>query len=410
MTTTTRKAAPWGAVVALSLTVMAAFGVILYGFSIFVTDEAAGADFSKTVLSIAYGGSVVSGGLLAIPLGMRADRRGIRAIVTAGGLLAGGGMWLFASANQSWQVLAAWWLLLGPAGAMMFYETAFVAVDQWFSLAHRPRALGTLTLIGGLAGIIFIPLIDWAVGRFGWRDAAVASGVLVMATALATAAIALRNLPHPETSHHPQSATRLSRRLFGDRKFVIYTAAMVITFFAAQGLIAHRIARFDESGFEVSTVALWAAAASAFSLPGRWLAPIVATRFRPADVQAASTALLAVGTALMLDGTKTWQLAGHFTLFGLAFGAVLPLRAMTMAGWYSGPRYGATMGTQWTITTIVGALGPAAVGLLRDTTAGYESAVVMLFLALGIGTALLVVATRTSTADSARSAPTRSPD
>ena len=83
---------------------------------------------------------------------------------------------------------------------------------------------------------------------------------------------------------------------------------------------------------------------------------------------------------------------------------------MTMAGWYSGPRYGATMGTQWTITTIVGALGPAVVGLLRDTTAGYESAVVMLFLALGIGTALLVVATRTSTADSARSAPTRSPD
>ena len=46
---------------------MMAFGVILYGFSIFLTETAAGAGFSKTTLSVAYGGSVVVGGLLAVP-------------------------------------------------------------------------------------------------------------------------------------------------------------------------------------------------------------------------------------------------------------------------------------------------------------------------------------------------------
>jgi MFS family permease len=139
---------------------MMAFGVILYGFSIFVTDDAAGSAFSKTVLSLAYGGSVIAGGLLAIPLGMRADRMGVRGILAMGGVLAGAGMAVFAAATQPWQVLAAWWFLIGPAGAMTFYEVALVAVDQWCLPQQRPRVLGALTLIGGLAGIVFIPLTE----------------------------------------------------------------------------------------------------------------------------------------------------------------------------------------------------------------------------------------------------------
>jgi MFS family permease len=374
---------------------MVAFGVILYGFSIFVTDDAAGSDFSKTVLSLAYGGSVVAGGVLAIPLGLRADRTGVRGIVALGGLLAGSGMAVFATATQPWHVLAAWWFLIGPAGAMTFYEVAFVAVDQWCLPQHRPRVLGALTLIGGLAGIIFIPLTEWAVDIAGWRTAAFAMGSLVMVTALATAGLALRDVPRPQPTSSVLRARGGIAQLGRDRRFLVHTTAMVLTFFAAQGTIAHRIALFDEAGFDIGTVALWAAVASALSLPGRWIAPMLATRFRAADVQAAATLVLAAGTALMLDGRSTWQMIGHFALFGLVFGAVLPLRAMTMATWFSGPRYGVTMGSQWTVTTIVGATGPAVVGLLRDNSADYQSAVLVLLIALVVGAALLAGAART---------------
>ena len=168
----------WTALLAMSVTVMASFGVILYGFSIFVTESAAGEEFSKTVLSAAYAGSVVTGGLIAIPLGLRADRVDVRGIVATGGLLAGCGMFLFGRATTPWQVLAAWWLLIGPAGAMTFYEIGFIAVDQWYRPQQRARALGILTLIGGLAGIIFIPFTEWLVGVLGWRDTALALGAL----------------------------------------------------------------------------------------------------------------------------------------------------------------------------------------------------------------------------------------
>jgi MFS family permease len=121
---------------------------------------------------------------------------------------------------------------------------------------------------------------------------------------------------------------------------------------------------------------------------------LLAIRFKAANVQAVATLFLAAGTVLMLDGTQTWQMVGHFVLFGIAFGAVLPLRAMTMATWYSGARYGATMGSQWTVTTVIGAAGPVVVGLLRDTTADYRLSVTVLLAALLAGAALLKVAVR----------------
>ena len=69
---------------------------------------------------------------------------------------------------------------------------------------------------------------------------------------------------------------------------------------------------------------------------------------------------------------------GHFLLFGLAFGALLPIRAMVMGAWYSGPIYGRIMGTQWTAVVLVGASGPVLVGVLRETTGEYRASFVVL--------------------------------
>ena len=355
---------------------MVAFGVILYGFSIFVTDAAAGGDFSKTVLSAGYGGSVVAGGLLAIPVGRRADKAGVRGITALGGVLGGCGMAIFDLAAEPWHVLVAWWVFLGPAGAMMFYEVAFIAVDQWFGVEQRGRALGLVTVIGGLAGIIFIPATERLVAAFGWRNASWILGGLVMSTALATAAVALRSELVPQPSPDSSSSRGgLMRALMRDRRFLLHTAAMVIIFFAIQAIFAHRVAVFEEGGFAVSTVAWWAAAASALSLPGRWIAPVLAGRFGGVNVQIATTMVLVLGAVAMVEGSAGWQLVGHFVLFGIAFGAFLPLRALTMAEWFSGDRYGATMGSQWTVVTLVGAAGPAVVGAMRDANGDYAAAV-----------------------------------
>ena len=93
----------------------------------------------------------------------------------------------------------------------------------------------------------------------------------------------------------------------------------------------------------------------------------------------------------MVDGTASWQMVGHFFLFGLAFGALLPLRAMVMGDWYSGPSYGRIMGTQWTAVVLVAAGGPVLVGVLRDATGGYQVSTVILTTLYLVATAAIVL-------------------
>jgi MFS family permease len=357
-------------VVPLAVTVMVGFGVILYGFSVYATDQAAGAEFSTTTLSLAYGGAVFVGGLLALPVGHFADKHGVRIVIGAGALLGGLGLVSFSISNHPWQVVAAWWLLVGPAQAMIYYEPAYVAINQWSSPEDRAHTLATITLIGGLAGIVFIPLIAWLVTLIDWRSAVSLLGLLLFVVGGSTALFAL-----PRWNHRigkPSDSEELSPGVLRDRRFVLYTVALMLILLSTQGVIAHRVARFEEIGFPLATVALWAAVASALSLPGRWIAPRLAQRFGATRVQAIVALIVAASVLLMVNSTSTSQMIMHFFLFGLAFGALLPLRAMVMGGWFSGPTYGRIMGAQWTGVVLIAASGPLLVGVVRDTTGGYD--------------------------------------
>lgn len=363
-------------VVPLSLTVMVGFGVILYGFSVYTTDEAAGSEFSTTVLSLAYSGAVFVGGLLAFPVGRFADGHGVRRIVATGALLGCLGLVGFSYATEPWHVVAVWGALIGPAQAMIYYEPAYVAIDQWSRPEDRSRTLATITLIGGLAGIVFIPVAAQLVSVHGWRMSVRLLGLLLLAVGGPTAWLALP--PRGRGGQVQGHAVDPGMSFVGHRHFRLYTAALMLILLSTQGVIAHRVARFEEAGFSLTTVASWAAVASAMSLPGRWIAPRLADRFGPTRVQAIITLVVASSLLFMLDGTTSWEMIGHFSLFGLAFGALLPLRAMVMGAWYSGPAYGRIMGAQWTAVVLVGSFGALLVGAARDLTGGYESPVVAL--------------------------------
>ena len=373
----------------LSLTTMVAFGVLFYGFSVYLTDEAAGSEFSTAILSIAWGGAILIGGLTAYPVGRYADRSGIRWIIGVGSLTGWAGLMLFSAASDEWQVIAISWLLIGPAGAMTFYEPAFVAVDQWFVPDRRPTALAILMVIGGLAGALFIPGTERLVALLDWRNAARVSAFLLLAVGVATAAWVL------------PSGRRDARRLLGavparlgwirERRFVLFTVALVLLFGSLQAVLFHRLARFEESGFAVALVASWAGIAALLSLPGRSVAPFLGGRFRPTSVLAFFILLTAISTALAIEGSSLFQLVGHFALFGVAFGATIPLRAMVMSSWYSGRRYGEIMGAQWMLVAVVGATFPAGVGVMRDAVGTYSPPMALITILLVFSAGLTVM-------------------
>ncbi len=395
-----RRARPgWPAMTLLSASVAVAFGTLLYAFSVLITEEAAGADFSTTTLSVAYGGAILIGGLLAIPVGRRADRRGVRGLVGTGAALGGAGLALLSVAQQPWQVVAASWAFVGPAGAMTFYEPAFVAVDQWFGSRQRARALALLTVVGGLAGPVFIPLTTGLVAAFGWRTAAVTLGSVLAVTGIATAATALPPST-PELRGPPDVAVPAVGTLMRSTRFLLYSAGILLMFGSMQAVLFHRIAAFEESGWSVAVISFWAAMSGLLGFSGRFAAPFLADRFGSLRVNWAVMAAVTATVSLMIEAAATWQMVLHFALFGPAFGALLPLRAAVMSEWYSGPRYGRIMGLQWTFVSLAGAAGPAGVGILRDLSGGYLAPLAVIVAALALATALTAASGRAAAAAS----------
>ena len=113
-------------------------------------------------------------GLLAPVVGRLIDRRGGRALMAAGSLLAAlslAGLGQVTSLAQLYVV----WALLGVAMAGTLYEPAFAVLTRAFVTNHR-RAIAVLTLFGGFASTVFWPLGQALIDAFGWRDTAMIFG------------------------------------------------------------------------------------------------------------------------------------------------------------------------------------------------------------------------------------------
>ena len=359
---------PWAAVIAVGILLTVSFGTVLYGFSIYVTDAAAGAEFTASLLSLAYAGSVVISGLLSTWFGRWMDRNGTRLISGLGGLVTGAGLFAFAAADGAGQLVAAWWLLIGPGTAMTYYEPAYVVINQRIVQGRRAHALGIVTVIGGLAGAIFIPLIESMSSSFGWQQTVRILGGSIAALGLLAALVTPAKLAATKAElvdHLP------IRTILADRRFRYLTIGFLLTGVSSMGLLAHRIDRFTEAGFAIGTVAAFAGAASLISLPGRFVGPLIGGRRHGATVLVWFVVIFAGATALTVPSSPSWLMPAHFVTYGVAFGAINPLRALAMDQWYGQDHYGKRMGLQQTATLVLGGLGPLAVGVLRDATGSW---------------------------------------
>src|SRR3954452_931470 len=386
---------------ALCLVVTVAYGALYYGFAVLITDAAAGADFSRAVLSTAYGGAVVTSGLAAVPVGRFADRFGVRAIMAVGALVGGVGLLGFSVAARDWQVLAAWWLVFGAAIAMTFYEPAYVALHHAFGPRSRARAIGALTLAAGLSGPIFTPGTAALVEALGWRDTTrLLAGLLAACAPIATLLIRAPPPPRgptPRADERDDAWTAQLARLSAGR-LGLFTLGTILAYGALEAVVVHRVARFQEAGWDLTTVTLWAAIAGLVTLPGRFLLPVLARRLRASDVFAAVLVVLTASSALMITAGAYWQMALSFVLFGHVFGAALPLRAVIMGEWVATAIFGSAMGVQAALIAIGRAGLPAVAGVMHHLLDGFLTTMALITTLLAISTLLVGASGRGSIA------------
>ena len=121
----------WVIVATLSVTETVTWGIVYYGFPVFLRPMEQDLGASRVAVTGAFSVGLGVSALAALPVGRWIDRHGARGLMTAGSCLAT--VLTFAWGRvETLPALYAVWLLMGLAMAATLYEPAFAAVVSWF--------------------------------------------------------------------------------------------------------------------------------------------------------------------------------------------------------------------------------------------------------------------------------------
>ncbi|MGN6564585.1 MAG: MFS transporter [Thermomicrobiales bacterium] len=391
----------WVVLLALSWTQVTSWGILYYGFSVFLTPMGRDLGWSRPALTGAFSLALLVSAVAGLGVGRWVDRHGTRLLMTAGSCLAVALVLAWASVRHL-PVFYLIWVGLGLAMAGVLYEPAFAAVATWF-VRWRSRALTILTFVGGFASVIYIPLIAWLVRVQGWRAALVTLAVILAVATIPVHALLLRRRPQdlgllPDgAAERPGGATPARavaglpvRAAVSSASFRWLTIGFCLAFFANVAVTVHLIPYLLDHGFSSAFAATAAGLIGTLALPGRLIFTPLGGRVPRRFVAAAIFAAQALGMLVLVAWQSTAGVFAFVVLFGLGFGAITPARAALVAELYGARHYGSINGVLALFVTGARALAPVTAGVLYGAFGHYEP-VFWILIAVALAATLAVL-------------------
>ncbi|KFB08220.1 MFS transporter [Nitratireductor basaltis] len=149
------------------------WGTIWYGFPLIAEAMRGDLGWTKTEIYAAATLGMLLASLAAYPVGAAIDRGHGRKVMAGASIAAGLLLALWSQVDTLWlyyPVLA----FLGCTQAAVLYEPAFAVVTRRVGPTRARGAITALTLWGGFASTVFIPLIQYLIDTQGWRGALLA--------------------------------------------------------------------------------------------------------------------------------------------------------------------------------------------------------------------------------------------
>ncbi len=396
----------WVIVATLALTETVSWGVLYYGFAVFLVPMERELGQSRASITVAFSLALLLSGLAAPFVGRLLDHIGPRWPMTFGSLLAT--LLILAwSRIQALPAFYALWIGLGLAMALVLYEPAFATLAKWFERRRR-LAVTVLTLVGGLASLIFTPFNTWLVSFLGWRNALVTLAGLLFFVTVLPHALLLRAPPNHSESAQRELASG-ARKALRTPTFWALSTALTLAAFVTVAVNVHLLPYLQGRGFTPAFAATATGLVGLMQIPGRVLVAPLARWL--SDRMLTIAVFLVQGGALLLlllPGGGTTAVLGFVGLFGMANGMITIVRAVRPAELFGSSAYGALAGTMALPITLARAAAPLSVGTLYTVLGHYEPVWWSLVL-LGCVSAV-AAAMAESTARRTRSPVLRSPE
>lgn len=342
----------------LSLTQIVGWGVV--GVLPVIAAPVA-SDLGATLPSIFLGTSVMYVAMgLAAPLTARAFRRfGTRQAMAAGAALIGLGLALLALSPGLMAFWAAW-ALIGVAGAAFLTTAAYAYVVEYAQEQAR-GLIGTLMLVTGLAGSVFLPVTAFLDHLIGWRDA-----LLVYAAVMALAVGPLLWFGLPATEATAAVAARRGAGSHG-RIFALLVTAIALNSFVTFGIQAVGVPLLQAMGMDLARAVAVASLLGVFKVGGRLLDLLGGGRWDGLSTGIAAGAMIPLGlAAIWIGGAGLLPVVGYLLLFGVGSGAFAVARATMPLVFFDKAGYAAAMAAIALPMNLINALAPPALAVSME--------------------------------------------
>lgn len=399
--------------------------LLLQSFGLYIAVLSEEMGWSKTTLSGAAALQSAESAIIGPLLGWLMDRLGPQSIIRWGIVIFSAGLLLLSQVNSvaSFYFSAA---LMAVGASLAGYFPLSVAIVHWFE-KQRARALSIMSMGLALGGLV-VPLMAWSMQQWGWRNTALATGILSLVVGLPMARVIRRRpedhgeyvdgiapteKPLEQATQKPieqTSATPLAtvsepkapapagftaRQALATRAFWMLALGHGLALLVVTAVNVHAITHIKEGlGYSVATAG-WVIMLMTFGqLLGVLLGAGMGDRYEKRKVAALCMLSHAVGLLFLTFSTHFVELVGFAVFHGLAWGLRGPLMQAIRADYYGVGAIGAIMGISAAVIAVGQIAGPMVAGVLADLTGDYRLGFTLLALTAAMGSLAFMLATK----------------
>ena len=385
----------WRIVGAGSLLQVLVAGLFLQAYGAYVVLLQGDLGWSTTMLSAGFAMARTESAVLGPVQGNLIDRFGPRVIMRVGVLLFGIGFVLLSMIEHPWQFFVAI-IILAIGASFAGFLSVTITVVNWFR-RRRATALGMASSGTALGGLL-VPAVAIFMSAFGWRTAALSSGVLMLVIGPFVVQV-MRHRPSElglEVDGIPDidEAVAVSEGPDGTQVSGRGSASPVSDFTARQALrtaafwqisfghglavmlisalMVHLIPHLTgQLGYSLTFAGFVVALVTLMQLLGMVFGGVLGDRLSKQAIVVTAMIMHATAALLLTIAVTPFLVVVFAVVHGIAWGARGPLQQAWRADLFGSTSFGAIMGFSSIVVMLGAAGGPLLAGMLFDRLGDY---------------------------------------
>jgi sugar phosphate permease len=341
-------------------------------------------------------------------------------VVRVGVILFGAGF-LLLSQTETLATFYAAFVVLALGASMCSNMVVSVAIIQWFQ-KRRARALSS-SQFGAAVGGLFVFVVAWVIQTYGWRVAAIGSGVMLivfgwplanmvrsrpedmgqridglppqteLAGATSPAADVSASAPHAA----PVQADYTAREALHTASFWLLSLGHACSLFVVSAINVHAIVHIKEGlGYSLALASLYITIATAGQFVGVVCGWVIPESVEKRKVTALTMLLHAAGMLMLTYAAGPVILVLSALVHGIGWGLRGPFIAAMRADYFGRNAIGMILGLSSMIMVIGQVGGPLIAGVFADWLGDYRAGFTLIASLAAVGSLFFWMAKRPS--------------